>query len=236
MRKTTLFLLSLFAFIAFAGCSRVQTGNPVSDGALVAFNEIVAQNKDRKGFHAMMMHWGLSLPGGDKLEWTKDTAANEADFVMVIAAEPFLNAGLDTAALTGGGYVFQEATIEEGKPVADLLLYTYNVSDKKETAQGSEDAMRRVLKQNPALVSHHAQSQRYRLTLADGFEVQWTEKPGLHDVDIAFRIAADPLIAAGVDGSKLHESGWTYQEAGSDADLGSHPNQFVRSYTLAAAE
>ena len=219
--------------LLLAGCNRAITGSQESDGALAAFNAIVKANQDRKGYHDAMKHWGLSLPGGAKFEWTRDTSANELDFAMVIPAEPFIRAGLDVNRLEGTGYVFQAAKIEAGESLPDLLLHPYNVSGKKENAQGSEDALRRILKQRNTMVHYQEDTGRYRLFLYDQggapFEAQWAEEPG---ADIAFVIPADPLIAAGLDPERLGD-GWIFQPAGADTIAGARPNQLTRLYALA---
>ncbi|MFP3041994.1 hypothetical protein LQZ19_09255 [Treponema primitia] len=229
-------LLIVGTLLVLAGCNRVQTGGRESDEALAAFNAIVKANPDRKGYHDALKHWGLSLPGGAKFEWTKDTGANNIDFAMVIPAEPFIRAGLDVSRLDGTGYVFQAAKVEGGENLPDLLLHPYNVSDKKQNAQGSEDALRRILKQKNGMVKYHGELQHYRLFLYDEgdtpFEVQWTEELGLSDADITFVIPADPLTAAGLDITRL--DGWVFQPAsmGSGMGMGANPNQLVEIYTL----
>ncbi len=233
MKKFGLRILPLIALvIAMAGCNRTITGDVQADKALEAFNDTVKQNPDRKGFHEALQHWGFVLTAGDKFEWSKDTSANEIDFAMVMTAEPFLNSGLDISKLDGSGYVFSRAKQENGKPVPDLLIHPFNVSDKKETSQGSEDAMRRLLKQEPSLVGYLGEQQCYRLMLGGGFEVQWAEKPGLDSADMTFIIEADPLTAAGVDISKMKESGWVFEEADDGSDTGKIPNRFVKMYKL----
>jgi hypothetical protein len=215
------------AAVLLAGCNRVQTGGKESDDALAAFNAIVKANLDRKGYHDAMKHWGLSLPGGGKFEWTKDTGAGPIDFAMVIPAEPFIRAGLDVNRLEGTGYVFQAAKVEGGESLPDLLLHPFDVSGKKENAQGSEDALRRILKQNNNLVEYNGAQQQYRLRLyrqgETPFEVQWTEKLGLNSADITFVIPATPLTAAGLDIAKLG-GGW--------APAAGSPNQLVNTYSL----
>jgi uncharacterized protein YlzI (FlbEa/FlbD family) len=147
-------------------------------------------------------------------------------------------AGLDVTRLEGTGYVFQAAKVEGGEALPDLLLHTYNVSDKKENAQGSEDALRRILKQKNGMVQYQGDFQRYRLSLSDAgeppFEVRWTETLGLSNADITFVIPADPLIAAGLDIGRL-ESGWVFQPASTDdgMGMGANPNQLVEIYSLA---
>ena len=219
--------------LLLTGCNRAITGSQESDGALAAFNAIVRANQDRKGYHDAMKHWGLSLPEGAKVEWTKDTSANELDFAMVIPAEPFIRAGLDVNRLEGTGYVFQAAKIEAGESLPDLLLHPYDVSGKKENAQGSEDALRRILKQRNSMVRYQGDIGRYRLFLYDQggapFEAQWAEAP---DTDVVFVIPVDPLIAAGLDPGRLG-GGWMFQPAGADAFTGARPNQLTRFYSLA---
>ncbi|GHT56382.1 hypothetical protein FACS1894109_05150 [Spirochaetia bacterium] len=230
-------VLVLAAVLLLAGCNRVQTGGKESDDALAAFNAIVKANQDRKGYHDALKHWGLSLPGGSKFEWTKDTGAGPIDFAMVIPAEPFIKAGLDVKRLDNTGYVFQAAKVEGGESLPDLLLHPFDVSSKKENAQGSEDALRRILKQKNDLVEYHGDLQHFRLYLYQKgeapFEVQWTEELGLTDADITFVIPADPLTAAGLDIAKL-DGGWFFQKAADDMGMGmgSNPNQLVNIYSL----
>jgi hypothetical protein len=215
MKKTILITGVLVAVLL--GCNRVQTGSRESDEALAAFNAIVKANQSRKGYHDALKHWGLSLPGGGKFEWTKDTGAGDIDFAMVIPAAPFVAAGLDVTRLSGTGYVFQAAKVEGGEALPDLLLHPYNVSDKKENAQGSEDALRRILKQKNGMVQY--QGGRYRLSLYDEgdrpFEVWWA------DADITFVIPAEPLTAAGLDIARL-DDGWIFQ-----------PGLLTKTYSLA---
>jgi hypothetical protein len=231
--KKQILMISCLALL-LAGCNRAITGSQESDQALAAFNAIVKANPDRKGYHDAMKHWGLSLPGGGKFEWTKDTSANDIDFAMVIPAEPFIRAGLDVSRLDGTGYVFQAAKVEAGESLPDLLLRPYNVSDKKENAQGSEDALRRILKQRNSIVQYDRDLRRYRLFLYDEgdapFEVQWTETLGLGDADVVFVIPAEALIGAGLDPGRL-DGGWVFRSAGTGA--GGNSNQLTQLYALA---
>jgi hypothetical protein len=107
--KKWLFLIAGVALF-FSDCHRAQTGNQESDEALAAFNAIVKANLNRKGYHDALKHWGLSLPGGAKFAWTKDTSANNIDFAMVIPADALIAAGLDIGRLDSG-WVFQPISV-----------------------------------------------------------------------------------------------------------------------------
>jgi hypothetical protein len=231
MKKIILLVVSLSLVFTLAACGKSQTGDNDADKALKAFNSIVKKYPDKKGFHPALKHWGFALPQGDKFEWTKDTSANVIDFAMVIKAEPFIEAGLDTSKLNDSNYVYKEAAVEDGKQIPELLIHPYNIDDKKETSQGSEDAMRRLLKRDNDLVEYHKDLQHYRLYLDGGFEVQWTEKLGLNNADMSFVIEADSLVKAGLDVTKLDGSGWIYKEAEKD-DMGNHPNRLVKIYDI----
>ena len=231
MKKIFLILASLSLVFTLAACGKSQTGDNDSDKALKAFNSIVKKYPDKKGYHPALKHWGFALPQGDKFEWTKDTSANGIDFAMVMKAEPFIKAGLDTAKLKDSNYVFLKAEVVDGNQIPDLLVHPYNINDKKVTSQGSEDAFRRLLKADNDLVEYHKDLQHYRLYLNGGFEVQWTEKLGLNNADMSFVIETDPLVKAGLDVTKLDGSGWIYKEAEKD-DMGDHPNRLVKIYDI----
>lgn len=232
MKKIISIIIAIISILTITACNRELTGNKTADDALNAINKIVAANNDKKGFHKALQHWGLALSGNDKFEWSKDTSANAADFAMVINAEPLINAGLDTSKLSSD-WLVNEAKEENGVQIPVQIIHPYNISDKKETSQGSEDAFRRLLKQKPDVVTYHSELSHYRLMLGDGFEVQWTEKLGLNDADMIFVIAADPLIEAGLDITKLQDTGWIFKEAGMDpTGMGENPNQLIKIYKL----
>jgi hypothetical protein len=232
MNKRQFICVSLLFMFAAAGCERPQTGDSRADLALQAFNTIVKENSSRKSYHNQLKHWGLALPGGDKFEWIKDASANKIDFAMVLEAAPFIKAGLDVNLLAGTSYVFKPAATEQGKIVPDLLIYPFNVSDRKEIAQGSEDAMRRLLKQDPSLVGYDPEGKYYSLKFQEGFEARWAEQPGSDKPEMVFVIAAEPLIAAGLDVSGLASSGWEYQapEGGRNGFAG--PGRLIKEYSL----
>ncbi len=231
MRKAFLLLLSLSLLLTLSGCDQTKTGSEESDNALAAFNAVVEKYPDNKGFHSEMLHWGLALPGEDKFEWTKDTSESDIDFAMAMKAEPFVEAGLDPDKLPSDDYIYLEESTKKKMEAPARIAHPFNVSDEKEVAQGSEDAMRRLLKQNNDLVQYHEEMGRYRLYLGEGYEVQWTDDLTSGEPEITFILQADPLVQAGLDVEELDGSGWVYQPAGED-EMESYPNRLVMSYDL----
>jgi hypothetical protein len=231
-KKIISLLVSSVLVLSFVGCSRTVTGNKETDNGLNAFNAIVKAYPANKGFHQALQHWGFKLSSGEKFEWTKDTSANKADFAMVTLADPLVKAGLDINKLDKNEWLYEPAGKDEnGQELPNRLIKPFNVSDKKVSSNGSEDAMRRILKQDPSLVKYHKTQQHYRLILGDGNEVEWTEKLGLNDADMIFVLKAEPLIKAGLDVNKLQESGWTFKPAGKD-DMGENTAQIIKTFKI----
>lgn len=235
MKKTkriVALVLSSVIVLSFAGCSRKVTGSKEADNALNAFNEIVKTYPDKKGFHQALQHWGFLLPTGEKFEWSKDMSANKADFAMVMLADPLVKAGLDVTKLDKNEWLYEPAAKDDkGNDLPNRLIKPYNVSDKKETSNGSEDSMRRLLKADPKLISYYKEQQHFRLMLGEGNEVQWTEKLGLNDADMIFVLKAEPLVKAGLDIKKLEGTGWIFKQAGKD-EMGENPDQIMSIYKI----
>ncbi|MCM0648859.1 hypothetical protein NBE98_10775 [Clostridium swellfunianum] len=232
-RKMVALAVSAVVVLSFAGCSRKVTGSKEADNALKAINEIVKSYPDKKGFHEALKHWGFELPTGEKFEWSKDMSANKADFAMVMLADPLVKAGLDVTKLDKNEWLYEPAGEEMGKKLPNRLIKPYNVGDKKESSNGSEDSMRRLLKANPSMVKYHENQKHFGLKLGDGNEVQWTEKLGLNDADMIFVLKAEPLVKAGLDVNKLEGSGWVFKEASKDdMGMGANPDQIVKIYDI----
>lgn len=219
--------------LSFLGCSRKVTGSKEADNGLNSFNEIVRTYPENKGFHSALQHWGFKLPTGEKFEWSKDMSANKADFAMVVLADPLIKAGLDVSKLDQNEWIYKPAEKEEGQDLPNRLIKPYNVSDKKETSNGSEDSMRRLLKADPKMIKYHKEQQHYRLALGEGNEVQWTEKLGINDADMIFVLKAEPLVKAGLDVNKLEGSGWVFRRASKDnMGMGENPDQIIKIFNI----
>lgn len=231
--KNTKKLVSIIIISAITltsvGCSRTSTGNKEADAALTAFNKIVKTYPNNKGFHRTLQHWGFKLSGDNKFEWTKDTSANKIDFAMVIEADPLIKAGLDVEKLDEKDFVSKPATTEDGVKLSNRIVHPYNVSDKKEFSSGSEDAFRRLLKQDTSLLKYNDSEKMYVLTLDNGYEVEWSENSNASDVNIKFVILSDQLIKAGLDVNKLNGTGWKVEKAGSDS---SGKDKLVKSFII----
>lgn len=208
LKKVLCALMTSAIIFTVVGCSRNSTGSKGADAGVTAFNNMVKEFPSNKGFHRTLEHWGFKLPGNDKFEWTKDTSANKIDYAMVIQADPLIKAGLDPKKLDQKDLIFKPAAVEDGVSQANRIVHPYNVSDKKEISSGSEDAFRRVLKQNTSLVKYDKTAKDYMIILGNNYEVHWTEKLGSTNDDMEFVISAEPLIKAGLDTNKLDGTGW----------------------------
>lgn len=213
MKKRINLMVFLVVALVLAGCQRTITGNDVADKGLNAFNNIVSTYPENKGFHSALQHWGFALPTGEKFEWSKDMSANKADFAMVLLADPLVEAGLDIEKLDKDVWLYEPAgTDDMGEEMPNRLIKPYNVSDKKEVGNGSEDSMRRLLKADTSMIKYNEEQKNYSLFFGNNNEVQWTEELGTNDADMIFVLEAKPLVDAGLDIDKLDGSGWTFSE------------------------
>jgi hypothetical protein len=233
-KKIVTLLVSSAILAAFTGCSRPVTGDKEADNALFAFNKIVKAYPDKKRFHEALKHWGFELPTGEKFEWSKDMSANKADFAMVMLADPLVEAGLDISKLDENEWLYEPAAKDDkGNDLPNRLIKPYNVSDKKQSSNGSEDSMRRLLKADTDNVKYHKDVQHFGLSLGEGNQVQWTEKLGTNNADMIFVLNVEPLIEAGIDINKLEDSGWVFKEASdNDMGMGTSPDQIVKIYDI----
>jgi len=230
-KKILSVVLSLVIVLSFAGCRRATMENADVDNGLKAFNTMVKKYPANKGFHKELQHWGFKLPSGEKFEWTKDTSANKADFAMVMLADPFVKAGLDVTILDKKEWLYEPAAKMDGVDLPNRLIKTYNVSDKKEISNGSEDALRRILKQDPMLMKYIKDEKHYMIMLGEGYAMHFAEVLGLSDEDVEIALKAEALIKAGLDVKKLEGSGFKLEVAGKD-NMESKDDQLVKGFKL----
>lgn len=188
----------------------------LASDALSAFDRIISVRKQDVGYHAELSHWGFTAPTGDLFEWSKDTAANQADLAMVLVADPLIAAGLDITKL-GGGWSYKAAEVSHDAQKPAVILKTENLQDTSYgPANAAEDtaskAMERLLTKNSDRLGYHDELSHYGVAYKDGDKFEWTKALGTNDADLAFVVVAEPLIKSGLDPKKL-AGGWVYQDA-----------------------
>jgi hypothetical protein len=198
--------------LAVTGCGNKNNGDETKSKAAESFVSIIKDNKSDVGFHNALSHWGLKLKSGEKFEWTKDTSANDIDFAMVIPADPFIKAGVDVSKIDSKELVYKPAAKEDGMETPNLLVKPYELSDKKQNSNGSEDAFKRLLKVETLPVAYDGNSKNYVLQLAEGYKIAWAENKEEADNDLIFTIKAEPLVKAGLDLDKISKEGWVYNK------------------------
>lgn len=210
--------VSLFS----VGCNKSETLNNQSDKALKSLQTTFKAFPDKIGFHKVLKHWNFTLPSKELFEWTKDVGENKADYAMVLMAQPFIKAGLNTSNLKDDNWLFKPAEVEDGKQLPDRLIHPYNISDNVENSNGWEDALRRVFNKQSSIIQYDEQKKMSAIKLGEGFEVQLIENVNPKDSQFVFKINSKALVAAGLNVEKIKEAGWNLE--GNE--------QLTRSYKL----
>ncbi len=89
---------------------------------------LAASARDRIGYHAQLGHYGLSLGGGNLVEWAADLAKNDKDWVLVLDPGFLAAAGVNTAGIRG--WTLTEVPVDgpDGKMVeVEKLLLPYSL-------------------------------------------------------------------------------------------------------------
>jgi hypothetical protein len=233
IKKIMLTALAVVLVVTVSGCQKSKTGDVNSDNALESFSAILKEYPSQKGYHEALYHWGFKLPSGEKFEWSSDMSANKADFALVMLADPLVEAGLDVEKLDKNEWLYEPAGKDDmGENLPNRLIKPYNVSDNKVNTDGSEDSLKKLLKEDNSLIKYNEDQKHYRLLLGDGNEVQWTQELGVNNADMIFVIKAQPLIDAGLDVDKLEGSGWTFRETSNDNTVGENPDQLVKEFDI----
>lgn len=228
-RNLAIIALSSTLVLTLAACGQKAGDSAVVKGT-AAMNTIVETYPKQKGFHEELQHWGFEVQPGEKFEWSKDMSANKADFAMVMLAEPLIRAGLDVEKLDSNVWLYEKAgTDSMGMVKPDLLILPYNVNDTKLSTETSQDSLKVLLEAADKNLMYHSDMKHFVLNLGKTNEVIWTEQLGLNETDMAFVLEAEPLVAAGLDITKLEGTGWSFKKADTAAKT---PDQIIKTFDL----
>jgi len=92
------------------------------------YEELVRKNGQAIGYHKALDHYGIDLGGGNLFEWAKDLKTNDKDIVFVLDPKPFLDAGVDLAAVEGWIFAKVETMDKNGNMIeVDKLLKPFDL-------------------------------------------------------------------------------------------------------------
>ena len=98
-------------------------GSGRQDTVTKSLFESVKADRSVLTYHADLDHYGIKFPAG-KFEWAKDESTNDKDIVVVIAAKPLADLGVDVQHVEG--WVFKTMQDDAGRDF-DVLLKPYSL-------------------------------------------------------------------------------------------------------------
>ena len=151
----------------------------------------------------------LSVDGETTLNVSNDFSLSAEDVAIQTPLKPFVDAGLDPAAL-GTGYRTDGTSL--------FLVADFGAGSGKQSTVTA--ALFESAKANRSALTYHADLDHYGIALPAG-KFEWAKDEVANDKDIVFVIAAQPLADLGVDVQNIE--GWVFMtmkdDAGQDFDV-----------------
>jgi hypothetical protein len=209
------------AALLLAGCSALDV---VGTTAVSTFRTLAAKEAGALARDEAAGRWVLSSPGGERFEWSSDFAGAGPDFLVSLDAAPYLAAGLDPSRLPAGRYSFD--------PASGRLALRFETGNRGSSAVSPVESFTSIVKEYRPIIGYHAALDHYGIALGDGNAFEWARDMAKNDKDIVFVLDPAPLVAAGVDPSRI--GGWAFARvsmkdaAGRDVQV----DKFLKPYDL----
>ncbi|HOX33656.1 MAG TPA: hypothetical protein PLB91_15095 [Spirochaetales bacterium] len=211
------------AGLAVAALAALLTGCGASDVvakyAAISFEAVAEASKDRVAYAEQEAAWSLGSPGGDSIAFSSDFSRGPAegkgspimdapDIEMAFDLAPLAAAGLDPKRLpepSGGDTVAY--AVEDGTFMIHAELG--NEAFPAEAAKSIEATFAAILKTHRSAIGYHEKLDHYGIRLGGGNMFEWAKDLSKNDNDIVFVVDPAPLVAAGLDPTKL-SGGWLF--------------------------
>ncbi len=195
----------LFAILDTAGGKL----DVIGEGSIEAFEKILQTVPNQVQTANTNRGWSLLAPDGTaRFIWSENYGNTQYDVLFELDAQPFIDAGLDTAKLP------ENYTVNDG-----MLLVGADLGNDA-TVEGEATplaAYEQIAREHRESVSYHMAMDHYTLDLGDGNAFEWAKDLDMsaatgesQDKDIVFALNPEPLIAAGVNPESVE--GWVYSQ------------------------
>lgn len=180
-----------------------DTTDTMMDDAINSFNRFFDQGRIEEGEPS---YYSTNF-GGDYFSFSTKSTTNKQDVVFSLDAKPFITAGLDVSKLTANQYSYDAE--KNLLNVYDSVGSVYEGTDYDSSISNMFGSNQQYFKNQNGVYSYNMPYSQFEWSkdLSKGF---------------IYRIAAQDLIAAGVNPEKL-ESGWNYDKTS---------NYFYKNYYL----
>ena len=207
-----LILLGLFAVIIVIAVVFLLPKNldVVGKESITSFKAVLAAADDKVTPDEMNGGWSLAAPDGSiRFIWSKDYSKSPMHDVMLeLDAQPFLDAGLDTAKLPES-FSFYEGKLMVGTKLGkDELKYSGEATPLA--------AYEQIVSKYRDSIGYHAALDHYGVNLGGGNLFEWAKDMAKNDKDIVFVLNPEPFIAAGVDPTNV--AGWVFAKVPVDVN------------------
>jgi hypothetical protein len=203
-KKIILAGTALLFLVVLSGCQQTDVVGKTSitsfDAVLQAIPNQIVEDEINGG-------WALSAPDGTaRFIWSKDySSSTPHDVMLEVAAEPFIEAGLDVTKLPAGMLV------------DDKIMVGTMLGDEKLTYSGEVTALasyEQIVNLKRDHIKYHTALDHYGVDLGDGNMFEWAKDLSTNDKDIVFVLNPQIFIDAGVDPEKVE--GWVFAKVSTE--------------------
>ncbi|MEI6874830.1 MAG: hypothetical protein WCL50_06835 [Spirochaetota bacterium] len=184
-----------------AGCGSTDVVARVANSS---FGMAIEASKGRVSHADREGAWVLASTAGDEVGFSSDFSRPGPDVTFSFDAAPFLAAGLDMARLSEGEGI--TARVEAGRLIMGFELGADRFAG--DAGQSLAATMAEIVRTQRQRIGYHEKLDHYGIRLGGGNMFEWAKDPAKNDKDIVWALNPLPLIAAGVDPSKV--AGWVF--------------------------
>ncbi|MDF2484883.1 MAG: uncharacterized protein K0R46_1051 [Herbinix sp.] len=203
-------VLALFVSITLFGLTACGKLDVVGEQSEKSYEAILTSMQSRVSADDSNGGWSLQSPDDEaRFVWTKDFNKTTTDVMLEVAAQPFIDAGLDVTKLP------------EGMVVGDKIIIGTDLGDENVTYVGEAsplDSYKKLVKNYRDSISYHQALDHYGVKLGNGNMFEWAKDMKTNDKDIVFVLNPQPFIDAGVDPSALES--WVFAKVETMDDSG----------------
>jgi hypothetical protein len=188
-------LLSVVTTIALFGLTACGKLDVIGEKSETSFEAVLNAMQTKVSADDSFGGWSLMAPDEEaRFIWTKDFSKTTTDAMLEIAAQPFIDAGLDITKLP------------QAMVYGDKILIGTDLGDESVTYVGEVsplDSYKMLVKNYRESVTYHTALDHFGVALGNGNMFEWAKDMTTNDKDIVFVLNPQPFLDAGVDPSKL---------------------------------